>query len=565
MTRLVDRIARTRILLGLGALLAAASFAPEALALTYTSGDVLYVAYQAPNGPNYIVDLGPQSQFVNATTPLTFANVTASDLNGVLGSSAANITVALFGVLNPSSRDGILSANGPVSDFSLSGANVLGAVNQTDSFGNGVAQLSSPVPSANPAAGAFADGGATGSYESTLNAVTPGSLGNNLSWSVETPLSDVGGVRNTGAVLIPFFKAVRNPFTGLSSRAIIGFFTLNPDGTITYSPHVFPYASGDILYVAYQAPLGPNYIVNMGPRDIFLNATTTMPILDVLSTDLDGVMGPSAPSLNVALFGVLNPSTRDGILSANGPVTDDLLATANVIGAVNQTDSFGNGVKQFSSLLPSANTRAGSFSDGGQTGSYQSSLNAFTPGSLGNNVGWTVETQLSDAAGARNAGPALIPFYKAVKNPFLGTSSRAAVGFFTLFPDGTVSYSPDGDGDQVANEVDCSPADGTVWAVPGEVPAMTFASATSFSWSAPLAPGGTAPLYDVVRATITRPGTAPVFGCLQPDLGGQSSSDTAAPPAGQAFLYLVRAGNACGEGLAGTRSNGQPISAPACP
>src|SRR5262249_20381422 len=185
---------------------------------------------------NYIVDLGPQSQFVNATTTLTFADVTASDLNGVLGSTAANLNVAIFGVLNPSTRDGILSVNGPISDFSLSGANVLGAVNQTDSFGNGVAQLSSAVPSANPNAGAFADGGATGSYESTLNAGTPGSLGNNLSWSVETQLSDAGGVRNAAAVLIPFFKAVRNPFTGLSSRAIIGFFTLNPDGMITYSP-----------------------------------------------------------------------------------------------------------------------------------------------------------------------------------------------------------------------------------------------------------------------------------------------------------------------------------------
>src|SRR5258705_8650199 len=169
-----------------------------------------YVAYQSPNGPNYIVDLGPQSMFVNATGTLTFANVTASDLNGVIGASAPDIFVGLFGVLNPSTRDGVLSANGPVSDGALAGANVLGAVNQTHSFGGGVAQFSSPVPSANPAAASFANGGATGSYQSTLDAVTAGSVGNNLDWTVGTQLSNDSGIRHPGPVPVTFCKTIRD-------------------------------------------------------------------------------------------------------------------------------------------------------------------------------------------------------------------------------------------------------------------------------------------------------------------------------------------------------------------
>src|SRR5262249_23572482 len=83
-----------------------------ASAFTYTSGDVLYVAYVSPSGPNYIVNLGPRTNFVNATTTILLPDVTASDLNGVLGAAGVNIWVGLFGVLNTGTRDGIVSANG---------------------------------------------------------------------------------------------------------------------------------------------------------------------------------------------------------------------------------------------------------------------------------------------------------------------------------------------------------------------------------------------------------------------------------------------------------------------
>lgn len=328
----------------------------------------------------------------------------------------------------------------------------------------------------------------------------------------------------------------------------------------------FAYASGDVLYVAYQAPNGPNYIVNLGPQSQFVGATTTLTFPNVLASDLNGVIGASATDIFVGLFGVLNPSTRDGILSANGPVSDGALTGANILGAVNQSDSFGGGVVQFSSPVPSANPAAASFADGSANGSYQSTLDAVTSGSLGNNLDWTVETQLSDDAGARNAGPVLIPFYKAIRNPFTGSAVHAVIGFFSMSPDGTITYLPDTDGDFTPDVQDCNPTDATTWALPGQVPSMTFASGgVNFSWTAPADLGGTAVLYDVYRTQINSSGAAPSYACLQPDLAGPASSDATTPAIGRVFLYLVAAGNSCGDGVAGTRSNGQPVAVPACP
>jgi hypothetical protein len=348
------------------------------------------------------------------------------------------------------------------------------------------------------------------------------------------------------------------------------------------------YTTGDVVYVAYQYPNGPNYIVDLGPRTTFVNATTTITLPDVTASDLTAIMPVNAPNLFVGLFGVLNPTTRDGIVAANGAASDFDMSTANVIGAVNQIDSFGSGVQTFGLAVPSANPRAAKFTSGGSSGSYQSTLDAVKSGSLGNNVQWSVETQLSDAAGARNAQPVFIPFFSTIRNTFTGVQSRAVIGFFTLNPNGTVTYSPDADGDFISDDVDkcpgvfntdnsdadgdgrapacdCDPLNGTAWAIPSEIVSLTFSNATNYSWTAPAVPGGTVPAYDVLRAPQPSSGVAPTYACFQPNLGVLTSSDATNPPVGQSFFYLSRAGNSCGEGLAGTRSNGQPVSTPPCP
>jgi hypothetical protein len=350
----------------------------------------------------------------------------------------------------------------------------------------------------------------------------------------------------------------------------------------------FPYASGDVLYVAYQSPSGANYIVNLGSRNNLVNATTTITFADVNSSDLNTILGAAGVNIWVGLFAVLDTSTRDGIVCANGPVDDFQLGTANVIGSVNQIDSFGNGCTSLSSAVPSANPNACKFANSGSSGSYQSTLNALNQGTLGDNVGWSVETQLSNAAGQRIANPVNIPFYRAVRNTFTGNTSRAVIGFFTLNPNGTVTYSPDADGDFIADDVDlcpgvtssdntdvdgdhhapacdCNPTNAAVWAIPGEATALNFSSNTAFAWTAPANLGGTAVNYDVLQALTTTAGTAPSFGCFQPNLLTTSSSDATNPALGRVFQYLARAGNACGDGVSGTGSNGLPIAAPACP
>jgi hypothetical protein len=313
----------------------------------------------------------------------------------------------------------------------------------------------------------------------------------------------------------------------------------------------------------------------------------------------------------VGLFGVLNPSTRDGIVSANGPQSDLDLISSSIVGAANQVDSFGGGVANLAARVPSGSPFSGSFTDAGQTGSYQSTLNASTPGSLGNNVAWNVETPLSDSGGSRNALAVKIPFYEAVRNTFTGTSLRQVIGFFTLQPSGALSYSPDADGDFVANELDncplvpnadqadtdgdhvgdacdncltvananqldtdgdhfgdacdCAPGNNSAWSVPTEVPTLTLSSNTQLSWTAPANQGGTGPLYDVVTMDTASSGTLPNYGCFQGDLGGLATTDLANPALKSVRLYLIRAGNTCGEGIAGVRTGGTPITAPACP
>jgi hypothetical protein len=123
----------------------------------------------------------------------------------------------------------------------------------------------------------------------------------------------------------------------------------------------------------------------------------------------------------------------------------------------------------------------------------------------------------------------------------------------------------DQDQDGAGDACDCAPGNGAVWAIPSEVPDLTLSSGTALSWSAPPDPGGTAVLYDLVSMVVSVSGTPPAYDCHQSDLAGLSTIDTTVPPLKNARLYLVRAGNACGEGIAGMGTGGTPLTAPACP
>ncbi|HEX4826565.1 MAG TPA: hypothetical protein VFV19_19875 [Candidatus Polarisedimenticolaceae bacterium] len=356
----------------------------------------------------------------------------------------------------------------------------------------------------------------------------------------------------------------------------------------------FTYTPGHVYYVAYQNnPPGQEYIIDLGDRTTFLNATTMLTLPDISAGDFSTIFPGTTANLWVGFFGVSNPSTRDALISTNGPKDDTQLGSSSIIGAANQVDSWATGIPQFSSEVGSApcHLNAARF-PGNVFGSYQQSLNGSGQGSLSGQVVWNVETRLSSSTGVRTQ-TAKIHFDSAVSNP--SGSSRGYVGYFVVFTDGTADFWPDDDGDFLpdvapgsdpnadlcpgvnstnntdadgdlhAAPCDCNEADNTVWAIPAEVQFSGFASNKSDeTWAPPADPGSTHTVYDLLKATFA--GTNPAFSCFASSLSVTTASDPTTPSTGGLFLYLVRARTSCGAGTVGQGHNGPVRNVPAsCP
>lgn len=124
-----------------------------------------------------------------------------------------------------------------------------------------------------------------------------------------------------------------------------------------------------------------------------------------------------------------------------------------------------------------------------------------------------------------------------------------------------VSGSVDSDGDGLPNGSDCRPFDGATWAAPTEARELllTKEAGGTLAWQAPSAPGGAAPLYDLLRSL--GPDDWSGATCAASGLSGTTVADPAG--SGELVCYLVRARNACGAEL-GTDSEGAPHAAPEC-
>jgi hypothetical protein len=119
----------------------------------------------------------------------------------------------------------------------------------------------------------------------------------------------------------------------------------------------------------------------------------------------------------------------------------------------------------------------------------------------------------------------------------------------------------DGDSDGVPNDEDCAPGNPDAWAIP--TPARNLRVGTSFlQWEAPVDPGGSPVLYDVLRS-----GDPSEFGsasCIEPGQTDPLAIDTGAPEPNELYCYLVRAHNDCG-GTLGVDSQSTPRVGTACP
>ena len=125
----------------------------------------------------------------------------------------------------------------------------------------------------------------------------------------------------------------------------------------------------------------------------------------------------------------------------------------------------------------------------------------------------------------------------------------------------------DDDGDGALDGEDCAPTSAQAWATPGEVTGLILTDAsgeTDLSWSAPDDPGGTLQYYDTLVATAPDGFDVPTA-CAERNGSDLQTLDANVPDVGAVRYYVVRAGNACGEGSGGSGSLGAPRSLQGCP
>jgi len=128
--------------------------------------------------------------------------------------------------------------------------------------------------------------------------------------------------------------------------------------------------------------------------------------------------------------------------------------------------------------------------------------------------------------------------------------------------------NPDGDADGVADVCDCAPGNPTVFAIPGSVTGLEFATdKTSLSWSSAAASSGTGTVYDLVRGGLAElpVGAGGSETCLASNASSATAQDVANPPVGSGFWYLVRARNLCGRGIYGRATGGAEEVSTVCP
>ncbi len=220
-------IRRRALQAALATLLALAGAGAAEAGIAYNLDDVLYVAY-VPGGREFIVDLGPKSQFLSATGPIAIGSFSAADLSGILGSPLPSpIYVGLFGIEDSATFTAYLATNGPMSTGAI--GNAFGADNQIFGFGS-LLTLTRPVPG-NLNAGWYLNTD-NFSYQRRLDGSRKGSLGGNVPFDVETLLG-------SSSQQIPLYFGLKDPSFGSTvppQAGLVGFLTLAADGTLSFQP-----------------------------------------------------------------------------------------------------------------------------------------------------------------------------------------------------------------------------------------------------------------------------------------------------------------------------------------
>ncbi|MCP3980592.1 MAG: VCBS repeat-containing protein [bacterium] len=135
--------------------------------------------------------------------------------------------------------------------------------------------------------------------------------------------------------------------------------------------------------------------------------------------------------------------------------------------------------------------------------------------------------------------------------------------------DTTCTGSCDADGDLCADDLDCAPADASLWSAPRALDSLRLthaAGTTSLSWSPPEHPGADSVWYDALRSMSPDDfyGSAE---CLEADDVDTACTDTHDPGPNDVDYFLIRVENSC-PGVASTMGAGEdglPRSGASCP
>jgi pimeloyl-ACP methyl ester carboxylesterase len=185
----------------------------------------------------------------------------------------------------------------------------------------------------------------------------------------------------------------------------------------------------------------------------------------------------------------------------------------------------------------------------------------FTP-EVGSELFWTLRGAASDTL--RQSGPLTVP------QDGLVTVEGVVVPRDPERVRLRVTYAQDDDGDGRDAQIDCDDGLTDVWATPGDVRALRFEpDRVTLTWSPPLEPGGADGTlsYDTLRSPEADDFVDPAICVESGDGSDTAATDLEEPGPGALLCYLVRARNACpdGVGSAGESSAGAERPARACP
>jgi len=224
--------------------------------LTYNTGDLLIGFEENGTTNNYVVDLGAASQFINASTPLTFS-LSTSDLTTAFTSNWASnsqTNLVQWGVIGGSSKTGSITLGGDTlakntlfyTQGELNVGTAATAPKELNNAGqntiNGkIVNFETDFGGETPSAGSTLALQATIESNGTANSYGDEVINQNIfgiGSSIEQPAS--GSYTGPTNSVSDLFQLNASTPSGVTPGTDLGTFSLASSGTLTFTPEAVP-------------------------------------------------------------------------------------------------------------------------------------------------------------------------------------------------------------------------------------------------------------------------------------------------------------------------------------